>query len=283
MNDEHAILACTPRALRDEEIEHLHEHGWARLEALIEPEIALAALERSRRFVGRIGVDTFLGEDIDLDTVVADYHHPSREDDLLNALATHRVLGEHAAVLLGEPGRQVRLLADTLVGSFPPGHLTYFRDDRAAVEATDFHQGQPFIPFDRRAVSFRISLHATAATAMPMRFLSGSHRCGLLGRAISASPGERWPSLAGCALSAPFALEPGDATVHLSDLVRGYPPRGPGGTARGYVLVYLPATACFTGMPSSLTDGLGLTPLAPVPAEHPAFPLVGHGQATRSG
>jgi hypothetical protein len=263
-----------PRALTHAELDHFDRFGWSRLVRLIDPQLASELLERSLRFTGPVGVDSFLGEQVRLDTVVADYHHPSREDELMHKLATHPVMGQQSAALLGAIAAGIRLLADTLVGSFPTGNKPQpapAGDLRVFEPVRDFHQGQPFIPFDRRVVSFRIALEATPEGAPPMRFLSGSHRFGLLGREVTGDPAKLQPAIAACPLSPPFPLAPGDATVHVSDIVRGYPTRA--GRPRGYVLAYLPADACYTGMPSSLTDGLGLAPLEPV--EHPAFPLVG--------
>jgi hypothetical protein len=277
----HPPRLLTPRPLTTEEISHFGRCGWVHLAGLISPAAAAAVLARALRFRGPLGVDTFLGEDIVLDSIAADYNHPSREDDLLRSLATHPILGQQTARLLDIPGLPVRLLVDTLVGTASPP-LQQTRRERGGARRhsgsrdmwcdSDFHQGQSFLPIDRRAVSVRIALETTEVANTPLRFINGSHRYGLLGRAVTAEPRRQWPQLASCSQSGASALSPGDATMHASDIVRGYPQTG-GHRPRGYVLVYVPADARYTGMPSSLTDGLGLTPTDPLEHEH--FPRIG--------
>src|SRR3954451_16147852 len=102
----------------------------------------------------------------------------------------------------------------------PAGHLTS--------QPTDWHQDWINFPFDRVGfLSFWIALDEIPAERGAMRFLSGSHREGPLGRREFGGARhvvEYYPRLLDrYEISPPLDLQPGDCTVHNGMVIRSAP------------------------------------------------------------
>jgi hypothetical protein len=253
----------------------LDDRGWVVARGLVPAASARTLADRARTPAaagsatptppGARDFDRFLGTEVA--SPIRDRHGVAREDPAFAAVALDPRIGALAARALGVRAGRVRLLADTLV----VGRRGRPGQDASALH--DVHQGDPFLPVDRAAVTVRIALDGIRPGHRQLRFFAGSHRLGPLDRRSSPTGWEDWPELEGRSLSSPVHLAPGDATVHRSSVVRGYTVNTLPDEPQSYVVTLVDADARYTGLPSSLTDGLGLEVGAPL--DHPAFPVLG--------
>jgi hypothetical protein len=233
--------------------------GWAR--RLAAPD---AAPDAAPARAGGRDFDTFLGAEVS--SPIQDRHGLAADDPAFAAVAADAGLAALAARALGVAPGGVRLLADTLV----VGRRR--RPDQDAAALHDVHQGDPFLPVDRSALTVRIALDEIGPGHRQLRFFEGSHRLGPFPRRSSPTGWADWPELSGRSLSPLVHLAPGDATLHRSSVVRGYTVNVLPDEPRSYVVTLVDADARYTGLASPLTDGLGLRVGAPL--DHPAFPLL---------
>ncbi|MFI7442357.1 phytanoyl-CoA dioxygenase family protein [Nonomuraea indica] len=246
------------REVTDDEAAFFHDHGWARLPALVAPEAVTALRERAaghlraRERARATLVDQAFGQSRDV----------AETDAAFRALALHSRMGGNAARLLGGV-RAVRVQVTNLLVKEPGEH-----------GATEFHQDFPWMPMDRSAMlTVWLALARVPADMGALRFYSGSHRHGLLGRSFTrAGDGQlsQHPWLTELELSPPLDLEAGDATAHHALTVHGAPANRRDTPRLSFTVTYFDADALYTGAPYRQTDGLGLR--VNEPFEHPRFP-----------
>jgi ectoine hydroxylase-related dioxygenase (phytanoyl-CoA dioxygenase family) len=144
--------------------------------------------------------------------------------------------------------------------------------------ATDFHQDFPWMPMDRSAMlTIWLALVDVPADMGSLRFYTGSHRYGILGRSFTREGDDQitqHPWLKELELSPPLDLKAGDATVHHALTVHGAPANRRDTPRLSFTVTYFDADALYTGMPYTQTDGLGLG--LNQPFDHPKFPVVAH-------
>jgi hypothetical protein len=265
--------SARPRADAAAPAAELDERGWAVARALLPTGTACALATRARQLGPPDGAppasegrdfDTFLGTEVA--SPIRDRHRLAADDPAFAAVAGDAGLAAVAARALGVAPGGVRLLADTLV----VGRRR--RPDQDAAALHDVHQGDPFLPVDRGALTVRIALDEIRPGHRQLRFFAGSHRLGRLARRSSPTGWADWPELSGRSLSPLMHLAPGDATLHRSSVVRGYTANVLPDEPRSYVVTLVDADARYTGLPSALTDGLGLR--VGERLEHPSFPLL---------
>jgi hypothetical protein len=246
------------RRASDDEVSFFDEHGWVRLPRLVTPETADRLRERA---VGRLR-----SRDRQRRTLVDQAFGQSRDiaaaDELFGALALNPAMGRNAARML-RGVRAVRVQVTNLLVKEPGEH-----------GATQFHQDFPWMPMDRSAMlTVWLALADVPADMGSLRFYSGSHRHGLLGRSFTR-PGDdqlgRHPWLKELELSPPLDLKAGDATAHHALTVHGAPANHRDRPRLSFTVTYFDADARYTGAPYQQTDGLGL--VVNEPFEHPRFP-----------
>lgn len=248
------------RQATDDEVAFFGEHGWVRLDRLVAPdtvgELRERARERlrSRSRAGNTPVDRAFGQSRDV----------AAEDELFGALSTSPAMGRNAVRLLGGV-RAVRVQVTNLLVKEPGEH-----------GATEFHQDFPWMPMDRSAMlTVWLALADVPADMGSLRFYSGSHRCGLLGRSFTRAGDDQLsqhPWIAQLELSPPLDLEAGDATVHHALTVHGAPANRRDAARLSFTVTYFDADALYTGLPYRQTDGLGLEVNRPF--EHERFPCL---------
>jgi ectoine hydroxylase-related dioxygenase (phytanoyl-CoA dioxygenase family) len=125
-------------------------------------------------------------------------------------------------------------------------------------------------------VTFWIALVDIPAAMGTMRFLSQSHRQGVLGRSFVGDEEsdifESQPWLRRLDLSPPIDLGAGDATVHHALTVHGAPENRADRRRLSLAASYFDADALYTGAEFAYTDNLGLKVDAPL--DHPRFPAI---------
>jgi hypothetical protein len=270
------------REVTDQEGQFFRENGWVKLEALISPALAQAMLEPVRDVL----LEAKGGQPPDLSALPLDpserifdfsqwrdWHFPARDNQVepLRSLVFSREIGRNTARLLGrEVG--VNYHADLLAVKMPAGHEGSL--------PTTWHQDWVNFPFDRVGfLTFWIALDEIRAEQGAMRFLSGSHKEGPLGRrnfGDASDVMEYYPALAErYEMSPPLDLHAGDATVHTGLVVHGAPENVTDRPRWALTTSYHPADTCYTGAPHHIfTQSLGLEIGEPI--RHPLFPTIYH-------
>jgi hypothetical protein len=273
------------RAVTDGEVRSFDEQGWVLLPGLVAPERCREMLERGMpRFDGLMSGDersfptqqarlehmraaTASGEGTVVDNEKwLEWRGPVRSaaDPAFSRVALAPAMGRAAQRLLGRD-RPVRILHDLFACKLP---------DRISTP-TGWHQDAPNFPLDRNVLTVWIALDEITPEQGPVRFRSGSHRRGLLGR----NPPERdrdlldeYPELERLPVSPAHHMQPGDCTVHHGLTLHG---AGANETSRprwSYFVSYFPGDARYSGAPNHDFDGFDLRVGQPV--EHPSFALV---------
>ncbi|NRQ37552.1 hypothetical protein HII36_37840 [Nonomuraea sp. NN258] len=248
------------RQITADEVTFFQHHGWARLDALVAPEAAAGLAGRAATYLaardkaGATLVDQAFGQSRD----IAD------GDPAFAALTLDPAMGRNAVRLL-HGVRAVRVQVTNLLVKAAGEH-----------GATEFHQDFPWMPMDRSAMlTVWLALVDVPAEMGSLRFYSGSHRHGLLGRSFTR-PGDdqltQHPWLKELELSPPLDLRAGDATVHHALTVHGAPANRRRSPRLSFTVTYFDADALYTGLPYRQTDGLGLEVNRPF--EHERFPCL---------
>jgi hypothetical protein len=200
-----------------DEVSHLRDHGWVKLDQLISPQLAGRLLETAQTFAGPSGDDHVIRPDIDVDTTWwSDYHNVVEEDEGFASLAlsptmganVQRLIRRHVGILMWSNFLAIKI--GTEQGSAPS-------------QPAYWHQDGPDLPLDRPGwIRFWIALDRVSATMGSIRFVDGSHRLGLLGRTYMQRAGytpetglyDEYPEVAHLPVIEPLEFEPGDATAH---------------------------------------------------------------------
>jgi hypothetical protein len=248
------------RPVTDEEAAFFRKNGWAKLENLITPELAATVLERVKLKMGDDGRGmkananagaTANADDSLLTRVWERYDHPSGDDEMIHQLVYSRGLGQNASRLLDD--RDIRYYNDGVNCKLPA--------TQAGV-ATPWHQDLPYHPFDRvGSTTFWLALVDMEPEMGTMRFLSGTHRVGNLGRFIHQDIDalKELPWLTEeYEMSPPLALKAGDATVHSQATMHAAPENSTDRPRWSMTINVFPADALYTGAPYPPTDNLGL-------------------------
>jgi len=237
------------REVRDSEVVFYKQNGWVKLEGLISNELAGDLLARAHQRMGDSGAAHKLrpGRDLVNNTAWQDYHNIAEEDEVFGALAFGKVMGRNAQRLMARdvPVRAYSNLLAVKLGT-KQGTTTH------GTAKTDFHQDFCSVPLDRVGfLTFWIALDEVTPEMGAMRFYTGSHRLGSLGR-IKWFEGREmidvYPELGSeCPLSPSLHYRPGDATVHHSLVVHGAPQNQTNRPRWPFIVSYFPADTKYTG------------------------------------
>lgn len=259
---------ATARPVTDAETAFFREHGWACLGGLVPPPLVRRLRAEAGKLMGAGAERAKRSSGEHFRSLWRTLDEPSRDSGLLRSFATSPDLGRLGSRLLRD--RPVRFLRDELIVKMPTGQGEGIR--------TPWHQDFPYASRDRSGqLTLWIALEDTPPERGTLCFLSGSHRMGLLGRALSEPDNDlvvQYPELsAECEQSPPLHLRAGDATVHHCLVVHGAPPNTTDRPRWAYTVVLFQADALYTGTPQRLTGALqGLRVNRPF--DHPLTPVV---------
>jgi ectoine hydroxylase-related dioxygenase (phytanoyl-CoA dioxygenase family) len=274
-----AGVASTPREVSDAEVECYEQNGWVKLERFIPEELAAELLAQSRQLFaagegnevagsGDLSTGRRGGQVVDVGTW-QDYHFVARDDraEPFSSLAFSPEIGRAAQRLIGREV-PVRYHSDMLACKMPVGE--------AGSKPTAWHQDFPIFPFDRYgSLAFWVALDDVPAERGAMRFLSGSHREGPMGRCLVGGGDllAEYPHLADkYPLSDLLDLRAGDATAHHAGVIHGAPQNTTAEPRWALILAYFPDDALYTGASHHNFNDKGLELNARF--EHRDFPVV---------
>jgi len=264
--DDQALAQLRP--VTGEEVKFYRTNGWVTLPALLPVTLAGRLLELARNMMG---ADADNSEYSNRGARYAAWTHASAHDRWLSSVSHSKELGLVASTLAG--GRSLRWYADTFMAKKGTG---------CGGAKTPWHQDLPQHAFDRGgALTMWIPLVDCPPERGSLRFLSGSHRAGPLGRfGRRADGGSRsgdildvYPAVGDeFPISPPLHLRVGDVTVHDALTVHAAPENDTGVTRWVYSITWFPAETLYTGVSSYHTNGLGL--IVDDPFDDARFPVI---------
>jgi ectoine hydroxylase-related dioxygenase (phytanoyl-CoA dioxygenase family) len=256
------------RPVTADEVDFYRRNGWVKLDALLPAELTTQLLAVAQATMGQDADNpTYSGRG----ARYAAWTHASADSDWLRSVSQSRELGAVGSTLGG--GRSLRWYADTFLAK---------KGTATGGAETPWHQDLPQHAFDRGgAMTIWIPLVDCPPERGTLRFLSGSHRAGPLGRFGRRADGasraadivDVYPSVAEeFPESPPLRLRVGDATVHDALTVHAAPANNTARTRWVYSITWFPAETLYTGASSYHTNGLGLT--VDDPFDDDRFPVV---------
>lgn len=262
------------RDITNSEVSFFREHGYTVLRRLVSPEFVAKLRAAVKEFVDRSAVsDTTKSSKTHIAPAMAALPDPGPEDELLWAFSHSPALAAaHSRFLLY--GGRVRFFRLEVYGK-PP-----VRDGGAA---TPWHQDFPAIALDRsERPKIWLALSDTPQDHGAVRFLSGSHRAGALGRFFSGANIlaeedpflKRYPTvLEEYPMSPPHDLAAGDATVHHALTVHSASTNPTGDVRWALATQYIASDAIYTGsQPCWFASTPGVT--VGQPLDLPRFPII---------
>jgi hypothetical protein len=256
------------RPVTGDEVEFYRTHGWVQLSALLPVALTHRLLVLAQKTMGGDADNPEYGN---RGARYAAWTNASAADDWLGSISHSQELGAAASTLTR--GRSLRWYADTFMAK---------KGAACGGAGTPWHQDLPQHAFDRGgALTMWIPLVDCPPERGTLRFLSGSHRAGPLGRfGRRADGGARggdildvYPAVAEeFPVSPPLHLQVGDVTVHDALTVHAAPENNTNLTRWAYSITWFPAETLYTGASSYHTNGLGL--VVDEPFDNIRFPVV---------
>lgn len=264
-------LSC--RAVSLDEVSHYAEHGWAKLEGFVSPDVAAALLAMAKT---RMGED---GQGNAVSPMQQPFFNPEMTEGPASPILRPLIEGIGAgakALMRRREGLGVRYFGDLFAPKLPAASGT----KHPGAGATYYHQDFINWALDRSGgMTFWIALEDLPPQSGTMSFFDGSHLLGALGHYRSYDDGkdilDDYPELVEiCPPTGPIAYKAGDATVHSNLMVHG---AGENLTERprwAYLVIVNPEDARWTGAPPEayLTEGMKHLDLLD---DETKFPLIG--------
>jgi Phytanoyl-CoA dioxygenase (PhyH) len=250
------------RNVTKEEVDEYRQQGWVFLPKFIDSGSAQEILIVIESMISSSTV-TPMESSGSVESMFESFDELSQHSDDLRSFTHSNDFGRAAADLEGWP---MRFWGDGLYKKYP-----------ASNSETPWHQDQPYAPFDRSGrPQFWIALNDIPPDRGSLRFLTGSHKSGLLGRAFDDQSAEMSRRIATrkktYAISPPLHLCAGDATVHDGMTIHSAPSNTTAEVRAAYILQYFVADMLYTGGRPKVDD-LGIK--ASRPFDHERFPIVG--------
>jgi len=281
--DDTVSVAAPCRDVTVGEIEHLHEHGWVKLRAFVDPGALAGVLDVAREQMGDDGDGNPL--------------HPFVEAAVAEGGAGVQYFNAHNAGGVGNPVlrpviEQVGATAKRMLRRRNPDGsalgVRYYQDLLAPKlpaskvsrhggnGPTSFHQDFITFAVDRTGgMTFWFPLEAYGPDAGTMSFVNRSHRAGVLGDYTTyggLDALEVYPELRALEHSEPMTYEVGDITVHTHLTIHGAGPNLMDRPRWAYILITQPGDVCWNGSPCPNFDYTTMKPWEPFGDER--FPVI---------
>lgn len=259
-------MTANPDSLTADALSHYRKNGWVRIQRVISEMDAddlreraaahLDAIHRGAASAPKLAEGRTSYENVQCidrhDSVIREFAMSSGFANIASELSGCDLRLFHADLLIKQPHSEVG-------------------------GATPWHQDHPYSPVDRRGgLNLWIALDNIAPEMGPMRFLNGSQRCRSLGHGFDTENDllvqMPWLSEA-FEVSESCRMAKGDMSAHDSLTVHSAVPNTGNHPRWVLLIVYIPADARYTGLPSKITDGLALQVGAEF--DHEYFPRVG--------
>jgi ectoine hydroxylase-related dioxygenase (phytanoyl-CoA dioxygenase family) len=253
-------VTAEPREVTDDEVAFFTKNGWLHLEQFVDPDLAAALLESAKDLMQK-GKDQDAMKESNLQSWWSSRRRVATDDkaEPFHSFLLSQNLGKAAYNLMNRARLTDRVVpvmlgSETLTCKAPDG--------MPGNQATPYHQDYPGSPFDREgSVNIWVALNDIPAERGSMRFLSGSHHEGSLGRMGRADFDDvtvEYPKLTEIyEWSPPLDLKAGDATVHHGCTVHGGPANTTDDYRWAYIMMFFPGDALNNGAQSFVSDGLG--------------------------
>ena len=227
-----AHLHTDMRPVTDTEGYFFGQNGWVYLPGLVNPELYRLALERGKPRLaplmnsagsntvdpleqrGAVSIaDTEEGTVADI-KIWLEWRGATRasHDPYFSRIAASKTMGENVRRLFRRD-KSVRIFHDMVACKLP----------NQGSERTSWHQDSPNFQLDRNALTIWVALDEITPEMGPVQFLSGSHRCGMLGDVPKSRMDflDEYPELARFPVPPAHHMRAGDATVHHGLTVHG--------------------------------------------------------------
>jgi len=283
---EDATVVGSPcRTVTPEEVEHLHEFGWVKLDSFVDPDVIRKMLEIAREKMGDDADSHSLNGQVP--EAAADganppvaYFNVGQSDGLNNPVMRPLIdeVGKNATLLqrrrnADDSAMGVRYYADYFVPKLPSAKPSRHGGNGA----TAYHQDFITFSVDRSGgMTFWFPLESYGPEAGTMSFVNRSHRAGVLGDYTTYGDGDAldvFPELRDLGISEPLTYELGDISVHTHLTIHGAGLNTLDRPRWGYLLATQPADVCWNGSPTPNFDSTDMRPWQPLNDER--FPLIG--------
>lgn len=241
--DRYADMSGAVREITRDEVAFFRANGWVLLHDFVDIDRTTAIAAEVRRLMGE-RAERPRQAGAPFDSIWRTYDEPSYQSGPLWSFATSPGIGRAGSALLRDA--PVRFLRDEVYVKMPAAD--------GEGRPTPWHQDFAYGNRDRsEQVNLWIALENIAPDGGALRYLSGSHRWGVLGRALD-DPGHdllaQYPDLAtDCPVSPDVPILRGDVFAHHGLTVHGAPANATTDIRWAYTIVLFHAEARYTGVP----------------------------------
>jgi hypothetical protein len=279
MDDAVGLQSKPCRSVTAEEVDHLHEYGWVKLEQFVDPDVVASMLDRAREVMGDDAdsnpISAFLEAAVAEGKPGLEYFNAQRSSGLEHAVLRPLIheVGKNAQQLQGRGARiGVRYYQDLFVPKLPSST----ESRHGGNGPTAYHQDFITFAVDRSGgMTFWFPLEAYGPDAGTMSFVNGSHRAGVLGDYTTYGGGDAldvFPELRALEISPTMTYEVGDITVHTHLTIHGAGPNLLDRPRWAYIVITQPADVCWNGSPCPNFDHTTMQPWEPFGDER--FPVI---------
>jgi hypothetical protein len=273
--------AC--RSVTTDEVDHLHELGWVKLDSFVDPDVVGAMLDLAHGIMGNDAdsnpISPFLEAAVAEGKPGLSYFNAQRGSGLSNRVLRPLIheVGKNAKLLQGRAsadgrGVDVRYYQDLFIPKLPSSTMSRHGGNGP----TAFHQDFITFAVDRSGgMTFWFPLEAYGPDAGTMSFVNGSHRTGVLGDYTTYEDGDAldsFPELRRLSMSEQMTYEVGDVTVHTHLTIHGAGENLLDRPRWAYILITQPADVCWNGSPCPNFDWTALKPWERLGGER--FPVI---------
>ena len=229
------------RVVTDDEVAHVRDHGWVKLDQLIAAEGVAQLLERAKVHMGSGGDQHAVRHGTDTGNVFwNDRHNIADDDEAFAAVCYSPQMGSTPSASC------VEMSACCRRPTCSRSRSARSRTRRARARSRPPTTRTPWTCRSTATAtsSFWIALDHITVNMGGMRFVDRSHALGMLGL---VDLDETYPELHDMTVTDVVELAPGDATVHTMYTIHGTDANETASPRWGLIVGYIPEDAMYTG------------------------------------